>query len=607
MKRTWWKEAVVYQVYWRSFYDTDGDGYGDIQGVIEKLDYIKGLGVDVIWLNPVYASPDRDNGYDISNYYEIMPKAGTMEAWEALLAGAHERGMKLIMDLVVNHTSDQHPWFLESRSSRTNPKRDWYIWHDAKDGKEPNNWRSYFAPSVWEWDAATEQYYYHSFAVEQPDLNWRNSDVREEVYRMMRFWLDKGIDGFRMDVINLLAKKEGFPDADNPSSIHYLGNNPGIHDYLQEMHEQVLKHYDIMTVGEIPFVTPEDGLLYVGEDRGELHTLFHFEVADDMPTWDMLRYKEIQTRWYEGLKGRGTNSQFLNNHDHTRQVTRYGNDREYRVQSAKLLATMIHTLPGIPYIYQGEEIGMTGVRFERIDDYNDIAMRNKYAELIETRDPSEVLASLQPLSRDNSRTPVQWSGEPNAGFTSGTPWIKVNPNYMDINVERDLASPDSIYRYYEQLIALRKQHPVMVYGDYRDWSEGDAHVYAYTRSLEDECWLVVLNHADEESVFTLPDELGWAGGELLLANYADLADADLVAAEAGGDSGDVNGGGSDSGSDHGDGSSNSGDNGDGISNGGDIGDGSSNGWEIALSNLVQARSIQLRPHEARIYRVLRGR
>lgn len=520
MKRTWWKEAVVYQVYWRSFYDTDGDGYGDLNGVIEKLDYIKNLGVDVIWLNPCYESPDRDNGYDISGYTGIMEKAGTMEIWERLLNEVHNRGMKLIMDLVVNHTSDQHPWFLESRSSsKDNPKRDWYIWKEPVEGKEPNNWRSYFAPSVWEWDEQTGEYYFHSFAVEQPDLNWKNPEVREEIYKMMRFWLDKGIDGFRMDVINLLAKLEGFPDSDNPSNINYLGNNPGIHDYLQEMNEKVLRHYDIFTVGEIPFVTPEDGLLYVGEDRHELHTLFHFEVADDMPAWDMLRYKEIQKTWYEGLWGRGWNSQFLNNHDHTRQVTRYGNDGTYRVESAKLLATMVHTLPGMPYIYQGEEIGMTGVRFSSIEDYNDIAMKNKYKEEIaKGRDPQEVFESLLPLSRDNSRTPVQWDDSENAGFSKGNPWIKVNPNYKEINVKKALSDPDSVFYYYKKLIALRKENPVMVYGSFNDISGNDQSIYAYTRELDDVCWLIVLNHSDQANVFSLPLDLAEKDRDLVLGN-----------------------------------------------------------------------------------------
>ncbi|WP_456277384.1 glycoside hydrolase family 13 protein [Bacillus sp. AK128] len=520
MKRTWWKEAVVYQVYWRSFYDTNGDGYGDLKGVIAKLDYIKELGVDVIWLNPCYESPDKDNGYDISDYYGVMDKAGTIEIWEELLSEVHKRGMKLIMDLVVNHTSDQHPWFQESRSSKENPKRDWYIWKDPVNGKEPNNWRSYFAPSTWEFDEKTEQYYFHSFAVEQPDLNWENEEVREEIYRMMRFWLDKGIDGFRMDVINLLAKIDGFPNADNPQHINYLGNNPGIHEYLQEMNERVLRHYDIFSVGEIPFVTPEDGVLYVGEHRNELHTLFHFEVADDMPTWNMLRYKEIQQTWYEGLWGNGWNSQFLNNHDHTRQVTRYGNDEEYRVESAKLLGTMVHTMPGMPYIFQGEEIGMTGVRFSSIEDYNDIAMKNKYKEEVaKGRDPQEVFESLLPLSRDNSRTPMQWNDSEQAGFTTGTPWIKVNPNYESINVEAALKDPHSVFYYYKRLIQLRKENPVMVYGSFTDYSKGHDTIYAYTRELEGKTWLIVLNHSNENGEFPLPDAFSNKKMEPILHNY----------------------------------------------------------------------------------------
>jgi oligo-1,6-glucosidase len=520
MNRTWWKEAVVYQVYWRSFYDTNGDGYGDLQGVINKLDYIKELGVDVVWLNPCYESPDKDNGYDISNYYGIMEKAGTIDSWQRLVDEVHKRDMKLIMDLVVNHTSDQHPWFLESRSSKDHPKRDWYIWKDPVNGKEPNNWRSYFSPSTWEYDESTEQYYFHSFAVEQPDLNWKNPEVREEIFQMMRYWLDKGIDGFRMDVINLLAKIEGFPDAEKPQHIDYLGNNPGIHEYLQEMNEKVLRHYDIFTVGEIPFVTPEDGLLYIGEERHELHTLFHFQVADDMPSWDMLRYKEIQQTWYDGLWGKGWNSQFLNNHDHTRQVTRYGNDQKYRVQSAKLLGTMVHTMPGMPYIYQGEEIGMTGVRFSSIEDYNDIAMKNKYKEEVEKgRDPQEVFESLLPLSRDNSRTPMQWNDSDQAGFTIGIPWIKVNPNYGKINVKAALKDPNSVFYYYKKLIQLRKQNPVMVYGSFTDHSKGHESVYAYTRELEGTTWFIVLNHSNNTEQFKVPQTFVNMEREPLLHNY----------------------------------------------------------------------------------------
>ncbi|TVY00711.1 glycoside hydrolase family 13 protein [Cohnella terricola] len=523
MNKVWWKEAVVYQVYWRSFYDSNGDGYGDLEGLIRKLDYIQDLGVDIIWLNPVFESPDLDNGYDISDYEAIMPKAGTMETWEKLLFEVHARGMKLIMDLVVNHTSNRHPWFIESKSSRENPKRDWYIWRDGKEGKAPNNWRSYFSPSTWEWDETTEQYYFHSFAVEQPDLNWENEEMRKEIYRMMRAWLDKGIDGFRLDAIALLAKPEQFDDADHPEDIRYLTNRPGLHVFLQEMNKQTLRDYDIVTVGEAAFVSPEEGLKYVAEDRGELNMLFHFEVCDEMPTWDMLRFKEIQRRWYKGLWGKGSNSQFLNNHDHTRQVTRYGNDGQYRVESAKMLATMLHTLPGIPYIYQGEEIGMTGVKFESIDQYDDIAMKNRYAEEVgKGRDADEVLRSLQPLSRDNSRTPMQWNDSPNAGFTTGTPWININPNYKEINAELDLEHPNSVYRYYQKLIALRKKNEVMVYGEFEElpeWMDSER-LYVYTRSLGGTTWLIVLNHSEDRILITLPVDYNADSRKLLLANYS---------------------------------------------------------------------------------------
>lgn len=520
MIRTWWKEAVVYQVYWRSFYDSNGDGYGDLEGVIEKLDYIAKLGVDVIWLNPCFGSPDVDNGYDISDYRTIMPKAGTMECFERLLSAVHDRGMKLIMDLVVNHTSDQHQWFTEARSGRDNPYRDYYIWR-----KEPNNWRSYFEPSAWTYDEGSGEYYFHSFASQQPDLNWSNPAVRDEIYEMMTYWLDKGIDGFRMDVINLLAKREGFPDSDNPKDISYLGNNPGIHEYLREMNERVLSRYDAFTVGEIPFVTPEDGALYVGEHRGELNTLFHFEVCDDMPYWDLPRFKNIQQRWYDGLWGKGWNSQFLNNHDHTRVVTRFGNDSELRKECATCFATLIHTLPGMPYVFQGEEIGMTGIRLPSIEDYHDIAMKNKFAELIALgMQPEEALADLQHLARDNSRTPMQWNVDDNAGFTSGEPWIKANPNYREINVEEALRDPDSIFYYYQKLILLRKGHAVMVYGDYKEVAKEDPRVYAYTRCLPEESWLILLNFSEEIAECPLPDGLAKRIGSRIIGNGGERPD-----------------------------------------------------------------------------------
>ncbi|SFB20016.1 MULTISPECIES: alpha-glucosidase [unclassified Bacillus (in: firmicutes)] len=517
MEMKWWNESVVYQVYWRSFYDTDGDGYGDLRGVIEKLDYISELGVDVIWLNPFYVSPDKDNGYDISDYYSIMPKAGTLQDFEELIAEAKKRNMKIIMDLVVNHTSNEHPWFKESRSSKDNPKRDWYIWRDGKDGNPPNNWRSYFCPSTWEYDEETEQYFFHSFAVEQPDLNWENKEVREAIYQMMHFWLQKGISGFRLDAIALLAKSAGYPDAEEPDDIRYLTNNPGVHDYLQEMNKMVFSQYDALTVGEVAFVSPEEGLLYVDESRKELDTLFHFEVCDEMPTWDLKRFKEIQKRWYEGLWGKGWNSQFLNNHDHTRLVTRYGNDAEYRVESAKLFAAMLHSLPGMPYIYQGEEIGMTGVRFDDINDYNDIAMKNKYAELTANgQDPQEVLEQLQPLSRDNSRTPMQWDGSEHAGFTNGKPWINVNPNHLEINVEAALSDKDSIFYFYQKLIKLRKKHLVFVYGDYTPMMEEDENLYSYMRTYQDESILFVGNFSETNQTVSLPEI---EEENLLISNY----------------------------------------------------------------------------------------
>ncbi|GIQ71073.1 alpha,alpha-phosphotrehalase [Xylanibacillus composti] len=529
MHRAWWKETVVYQVYWRSFYDTNADGYGDLNGIVEKLDYIQSLGATMIWVNPFYASPDKDNGYDISDYYAIMDKAGSMADFDRLLEEVQRRGMKLMMDVVLNHTSDAHPWFRESRSSRDNPKRDWYIWRDPVNGGPPTNWRSYFNPSAWQFDPQTGQYYLHSFAIEQPDLNWRNPEVRQELYRVLRFWLDKGIDGLRLDAIALLAKPDVFADVEQPEDIRYLTNHPGLHEYLQEMHREVFRHYDILTVGEAAFVTPQTGLLYVDERRRELNTLFHFEVLDEMPEWDLPRFKRIQRKWAEALKGRGTNSQFLNNHDHTRQVTRYGNDGAYRVQSAKLLALMLHTLPGIPYIYQGEEIGMTGVRYDSIAAYQDIAMRNKYAEEVgKGRDPNEVLRSLQPLSRDSSRSPMQWNAQEHAGFTTGDPWIRVNPNYREINVEAALRDEESVFAFYQALIRLRKQHPVMIYGDYTDISGDDQHVYVYTRELRDSesgevRWLIALNHSEQQRDFALPDELLQAGMKLLLSNYTDTA------------------------------------------------------------------------------------
>lgn len=534
MERKWWKEGVVYQIYPRSFYDSNGDGIGDLQGIIRKLDYLKKLGVNIIWLSPVYSSPNDDNGYDISNYRQIMAEFGTMQDMERLIAEMHKRGMKIIMDLVVNHTSDEHPWFIESRSSRDNPYRDYYIWRKGKDDQPPNNWGSRFGGSAWEYDQTTGEYYLHLFSRKQPDLNWENPRVREEVYDMMRWWLDKGIDGFRMDVINMISKVKELPDGRikkrekySKDDSYYI-NGPRVHEYLQEMNKRVLSHYDIMTVGETPGVTPEIARKYVDFDRNELNMLFHFELMeiDRQSTkwkprkWRLTELKEIFTKWYEGLKEKGWNSLYMSNHDQPRMVSRFGDDRKYRVESAKMLATLLHTLPGTPYIYQGEEIGMTNVAFETIADYRDIETLNWYREKKKEGVPEEkIMAAIHRTSRDNARTPVQWDDSPNAGFTGGVPWIKVNPNYKEINVSRALKDPDSIFYYYRKLIKLRKENPVIVYGDYKLILAEDENIYAYLRRLENDSLLVILNFFTRPARFHLPEDIEYGDKELLISNY----------------------------------------------------------------------------------------
>ncbi len=547
MNRKWWKEAVVYQVYPRSFYDSDGDGIGDLNGVTCKLDYLKELGVDVIWLNPVYKSPNDDNGYDISDYYGIMEEFGSFADWERLLDEVHKRGMKLIMDLVVNHTSDEHAWFMEARASRDSGKRDYYIWCDAVDGHEPNNWGSFFSPSAWEWDSGSAQYYLHLFSVKQPDLNWENAGVREEIYKMMRWWLDKGIDGFRMDVINAVSKAEGLPDA--PAAPDASGhasapegkrtysfsselyfNQTGIHEFLQEMNREALSGYDIMTVGETPAVTPEDGILYTDEDRGELNMIFQFEHMEldsgkngkwDAVPWKLSDLKKVMTRWQLGLRNRGWNSLYLNNHDQPRMVSRFGNDAQYRVESATMLATMLHTMQGTPYIYQGEEIGMTNVKFDSIDEYRDIETFNFYNMSVRENkeDIKKVMNSIYIKGRDNARTPMQWNGEENAGFTSGRPWIGVNPNYREINAEEALKDPGSVFCYYQKLIRLRKENLTLVYGDFIPLLEEDKNIFAYIRKHEGDRLLVIMNFFEGRPVFMLPDGVDGDNAELLLSNY----------------------------------------------------------------------------------------
>ncbi len=526
MNRKWWKEAVVYQIYPRSFKDSNGDGIGDLRGIIEKLDYLKELGIDVIWLNPCYASPNDDNGYDISDYYSIMPEFGTMEDFDELLEQAHKRGIKIVMDLVVNHTSDEHKWFIESRSSRDNPYRDYYIWRDGKNGKEPNNWGSNFSPSAWEYDEKTNQYYLHLFSKKQPDLNWEHEPLRRDVYKMMNFWFEKGIDGFRMDVINLIKKPEGLPDSKLPPTTaegyvldgNLYANNPGLVEFLQEMNKNVMSKYDCMTVGETCFVTPEIALDYVKEDNKALNMVFHFEIMEIKENFDLVRLKEIQQKWYDGIipKG-GWNSQYLNNHDQPRQVSIFGNDKEYREKSAKLLGTMLHTLPGTPYIYQGEEIGMTNCAFNSIDEFKDISAHFSYDQMIKQgKSKEEALDWLNKYSRDHARTPMHWDDTENAGFTKGKPWLKMNPNYKDINVKAALADPESIFYHYKKLIALRKSNDVMVYGDFKDLLPKDPEIYAYTRTLDSTKWLILLNFSDSEKEVTLDMNVE---GKVILSNY----------------------------------------------------------------------------------------
>jgi len=544
MTRQWWKEAVVYQIYPRSFNDSNGDGVGDIRGIIEKLDYLKELGVDVVWLSPVYQSPNDDNGYDISDYRTIMDEFGTMADWEEMLAEMHKRGIKLIMDLVVNHSSDEHAWFKEAKKSKDNPYRDYYIWKPGKGVREPNNWEATFGGSVWEYDETTDEYFLHLFSKKQPDLNWENPKLRQEVYELMKFWLDKGIDGFRMDVINFISKVDGLPDGENPegkkyvSGHQYFMNGPRIHDFLQEMNNEVLSHYDIMTVGEMPGVTPEEGKLYTGEERKELNMVFQFEHMDldtqpgknkwHLKPLDLRDLKKSLGKWQSELEDGGWNSLYWNNHDQPRIVSRWGDDKEYRVTSAKMLATALHMMKGTPYIYQGEEIGMTNVRFETIGEYKDIETLNMYKERVleNGENVDDIMTSIYTKGRDNARTPVQWDDTANAGFTEGTPWIKVNPNYPEVNAQKALEDPDSIFHYYKKLIELRKKHEIIVYGSFDMLYEDHPEVFAYTRTLNDETLLVVTNFSGNIHGFTWEHPTNFAEKELLISNY-DVKDEDV--------------------------------------------------------------------------------
>ena len=534
----WWKKSVIYQIYPRSFADSNGDGIGDLNGITEHLDYLKELGVDVIWLSPVYQSPNDDNGYDISDYQAIMEEFGTMEDFDRMLAAAHEHGLKLVMDLVVNHTSDEHPWFVESRKSVDNPYRDYYIWRPGKDGKEPNNWGSCFSGPAWKYDPQTEMYYLHLFSEKQPDLNWDNPKVRQEVFDMMNWWLDKGVDGFRMDVISLISKKPDLPDGpvgiNGYASFNEPANGPHVHEYLQEMREKVLNRKETITVGECSGVTLEEAKKYASSDGKELNMVFQFEHmdvdADANTKWtdkkmDLRDMKEVLTRWQKGLEDIAWNSLFWENHDQPRSISRYGNDSpEYREVSAKMLATCLHMMQGTPYVYQGEELGMTNVPFTSIDQFRDLDSINAYRELVEEQKvftSEEMMRYLRYKSRDNARTPFQWDDSENAGFSTGTPWIMVNPNYKEINAKDQLERADSVFHYYQKLIRLRKEQEVIMYGTYDLLLPDSKEIYAYTRTLGEEKLLVVCNFYEPEVSFELPEE--FAGGTCLISNYPEVS------------------------------------------------------------------------------------
>ncbi|WP_179393851.1 glycoside hydrolase family 13 protein [Lacticaseibacillus absianus] len=542
----WWQKAVVYQVYPRSFQDSNGDGIGDLQGVLQHIDYIKKLGADVVWLNPVYRSPNDDNGYDISDYQQIQPDFGTLADLRAVIDACHQNGLRLMMDLVVNHTSDEHDWFVASRTSREDPFHDFYIWREGRNGNPPTNWRSEFGGSVWQYDPQVDQYYLHMFTKKQPDLNWRNPKVRQKVFDMMDWWCQQGIDGFRMDVINLISKPE--PLTDDPhltqdartSSLGYVANGPHAHEYLQAMNQQVLRRYPLMTVGETPDVTPDDAIKYAGFDRGELQMVFQFEhmqLENDpvVGKWTTNRaslpaLKAALSRWQTALDGKAWNSLYWNNHDQPRVVSRFGNDlAEYRELSAKMLANTLHMMQGTPYIYQGEEIGMTNVAFADIRNYRDVEIKNTYRELVEetkTLTPAQMKAAIEYRGRDNARTPMQWRDAPNAGFTTGTPWLGVNPNYPQINVDAALMDPNSIFYFYQRLIQLRKDYPIITDGHYALLDPDDEAVFMYTRTLGDQQLLMVSNFTDQTLQRPVAARLG-TQPEGLISNYP-AADVDTL-------------------------------------------------------------------------------
>ena len=537
MEKRWWKESVVYQIYPRSFCDSNGDGIGDLNGITGKLDYLKELGIDVIWLSPVYKSPNDDNGYDISDYQAIMDEFGTMEDFDRMLATAHEKGIKIMMDLVVNHTSDEHKWFIESRKSTDNPYRDYYIWRPAKeDGSLPNNWGSCFSGPAWEYDKTTDMYFLHLFSKKQPDLNWDNPAVRQDVFDMMNWWLKKGVDGFRMDVISLISKEPGLPDKEpginGYATFNVSANGPHVHEYLQEMRQKALNNADTITVGECSGVTLEEAKKYARSDEKELNMVFQFEHMDvdsDEKTgkWttrkmDLRDLKGILTRWQKGLQDIAWNSLYWENHDQPRSVSRFGNDSdEYREISAKMLATCIHMMQGTPYVYQGEELGMTNCPFNTLDNFRDLESINAFHELTEQGKMTEedMMAAIGYKGRDNARTPMPWDDSAYAGFSTATPWIMVNPNYTKINAKDQINREDSVFKYYQKLIKLRHESELIVYGTYDLILDDDKDIYAYIRTLGDEKLIVYCNFSENTREVELPEE--FTNGKVLISNYSD--------------------------------------------------------------------------------------
>lgn len=526
----WWKELIGYQIYPRSFKDSNGDGIGDLKGIIEKLDYLKDLGIDLIWVSPFFKSPNDDNGYDISDYRDILEEFGTMEDFDNLLSETHKRGMKLIIDLVINHTSDEHPWFIEARESKDSPKRDWYIWREGKDNEEPNNWESIFKGSAWEKCEKTDEYYLHLFSKKQPDLNWENEEMRREIYNMMNWWLDKGIDGFRVDAISHIKKVDGFPDMPNPDGKKYVDsfdmhmNIDGIQKYLKELKEETFAKYDIVTVGEANGVDAENADEWVGSENGKFNMIFQFE---HLKLWDYegdtefcpKAYKDVLNKWQVALENKGWNALFIENHDIPRSTSTWGNDGEYWLESAKSFATTYFLQKGTPFIYQGQEIGMTNTVFNSLSEFQDVKSVNEGKEKLEAgMCEKTVLEILSNTSRDNARTPMQWDDSLNAGFTTGKPWLKVNSNYKNINVQSQIKDENSIYNHYKKLISLKKNSKTLTHGEFKLVLEDDKHVFAYLRELDNERYLILSNLSENEKKLNL-SEFNIKNEDIVLSNY----------------------------------------------------------------------------------------